>query len=296
MQQTHCKDFSAARKAGTNLWKKRVRHFLNNRLAFIGLLIIILILAAVLAAPLITSYDPLQPDFGNKMVRPCLQHPLGTDSMGRDMLSRLLYGGRTSLLIAVSSAVFSSMIGIFLGAIGGYYGGWIDKALVRISEIFMSFPQLILVMIVRVFIGVGTFNLIIIFALTGWVGTFRLVRGEYIKIKEETYIKVCESFGMGQLHIMFRQILPSVLSTAVVQFTINVPWYVMAEASLSFLGFGVPMSVPTWGTMLNAAKSISVIINSPHAWIVPCIAICSVVLAINFFGDGLRDIMDPKQQ
>lgn len=289
-------DFANAREQGTKLWKRRIRHFCNNRLALIGFIAAVLIVFCVLAAPLLTRFNPQEPDFRNQMASPSMEHILGTDNIGRDMFSRILYGGRISLLIAVASASLGSIIGVILGAIGGYYGGMVDKLIVRISEIFMSFPQLILVMIVRVFVGAGTFNLIIIFALTGWVGTFRLVRGEYISLKEETYVKVAEAFGMGKTAIMFKQILPSVISTAVVQFTINVPWYVMAEASLSFLGFGVPMSVPTWGTMLNSAKSIKVIVYNPHVWLTPVIAICLFVMAINFFGDGLRDIMDPKQQ
>lgn len=289
-------DINTYRKQGTKLWKKRLRRFVNNRLALFGMIIVSLFVFSALAAPLLTRYTPLEPNFGNAFSRPSLQHIFGTDSMGRDLFTRILYGGRISMLIAVISSAWGCLIGMILGAIGGYVGGIFDKLLVRISEIFMSFPQLILVMVVMAFIGPGTFNLILIFAVTGWTGTFRLVRAEFITRKEETYVEVCEAFGMSRLAIMFKQIMPSVLTLVMVQFTMGIPGYVMSEAGLSFLGFGVPMTVPTWGTMLNAAKSVKIILYHPNVWLIPGMAISLFVLAVNFFGDGLRDAMDPRQQ
>lgn len=285
-----------ARKYGTKLWKKKIRKFMNNRLAVFGLAVILIFVVCMILAPVLTPWDPLEPNFKAKFATPNGEHIFGTDSLGRDLFSRILYGGRISVLIALSSAFIGSTIGTVLGAIGGYFGGIVDKALVRIQEVVSCFPQLILVLIVVAFVGPGTWNLILIFAITGWTGCFRLVRSEFIARKEETYIKVCEAFGMSDLKIMFSQILPSVLTTVIVQLTMNIPGYVMQEAGLSFLGFGVEMTTPTWGTMLNAAKSASVIINNPHCWIVPGAAICLFVLAVNFFGDGLRDVMDPRQQ
>jgi peptide/nickel transport system permease protein len=287
---------SSYKKTGTKLWKKRLRRFANNKLALFGSIIVAIFVIAVLAAPLLTQYGPLEPDFGNNFASPSLDHPFGTDSMGRDMLARILYGGRVSILIAVSSSACGCIIGMILGAIGGYFGGLLDKFLVRLSELFMSFPQLILVMVVMAFIGPGTFNLILIFAITGWTGTFRLVRAEYIARKEETYVQVCDAFGMNKAAIMFKQIMPSVLTLVMIQFTMGIPGYVMSEAGLSFLGFGVPMTTPTWGTMLNAAKSIKIILYNSNVWLTPGLAISLFVLAVNFFGDGLRDAMDPRQQ
>ena len=285
-----------ARKLGTRLWKKKVRKFLNNKLAVFGLVVILVFLVMMIFAPVLTPWDPLKPNFKAKLVKPGGEHIFGTDSMGRDLFSRILYGGRTSVLIAVVSSLIGSTIGTILGAIGGYFEGFVDKLLVRIQEVVSCFPQLILVLIVVAFIGPGTWNLILIFAFTGWTGCFRLVRSEFIARKEETYVKVCEAFGMSNVKIMFSQILPSVLTTVIVQLTMNIPGYVMQEAGLSFLGFGVPMTVPTWGTMLNAAKASSILLNNPHCWLVPGLAICLFVLAVNFFGDGLRDVMDPRQQ
>lgn len=285
-----------ARKLGTKLWKKKIRKFFNNRLAVFGLLVIVAFVALMIFAPAVTPWDPLEPNFKAKLAKPGGEHLLGCDSLGRDLFARILYGGRTSVLIAVVSSLIGSTIGTILGAIGGYFEGFTDKILVRIQEVVSCFPQLILVLIVVAFIGPGTWNLILIFALTGWTGCFRLVRSEFIARKEETYVKVCEAFGMSNLKIMFSQILPSVLTTVIVQLTMNIPGYVMQEAGLSFLGFGVPMTIPTWGTMLNAAKAPNILLNYPHCWLVPGIAICLFVLAVNFFGDGLRDVMDPRQQ
>ena len=285
-----------ARKYGTKLWKKKIRKFFNNKLAVFGLVVVVVFVGMMIAAPLITKWDPLEPNFGAKLQGPSKEHLLGTDSLGRDLFSRILYGGRTSVLIAVVSSLIGSAIGTVLGAIGGYFEGIVDKTLVRLQEIVSCFPQLILVLIVVAIVGPGTWNLILIFAVTGWTGCFRLVRSEFIARKEETYVKVCEAFGMSNVKIMFSQILPSVLTTVIVQLTMNIPGYVMQEAGLSFLGFGVPMTTPTWGTMLNASKASNILINYPYCWLVPGLAICLFVLAVNFFGDGLRDVMDPRQQ
>lgn len=287
---------ASAKKLGTNLWKRRARRFLNNKLATLGLGITLIFILGTIFADVLAPYDPLAPSFGATLQTPTKEHIFGTDSMGRDLFSRILYGGRISIVIAASSSLIGSGIGTLLGAVGGYFGGWLDKFLVRLSEIFNCIPQLILVMVVMAFIGPGTFNLIIIFAMTGWTGTFRLVRAEYIARREEIYVQVCEAFGMSKVKIMFRQIMPSVMTTVVVQVTMNIPGYVMTEAGLSFLGFGVPMTTPTWGTMLNAAKTTNILLYSPHVWIVPGLAICLFVMAVNFFGDGLRDVMDPRQQ
>ena len=285
-----------ARRLGTSLRKKRIRKFCGNKLAVFGLTVIVIFLFMAVFAPFLTRYNPLEPNFGQTLKGPTAEHWFGTDSMGRDLYTRVLYGARVSILIAVASSLIANAIGVVLGAFGGYFGGLPDKALVRLSELFACFPQLIIVLIVMAFIGSGTFNLILVFAITGWTGTFRLVRAEYMSKKEETYVKACEAFGMGRLKIIFFQILPSVMTTVIIQVTMNIPGYVMSEAGLSFLGFGVPMSTPTWGTMLNAAKSMKVLLYAPGVWLVPGCAISLFVLAVNFFGDGLRDVMDPRQQ
>lgn len=279
-----------------SLFVRRMRAFARNRLAMLGSLIVGIMLVLILFAPLVSPYPPDRPDFAVKNTPPSAAHPLGTDNLGRDIFSRILYGGRMSLLIAAIGSISAALIGVVLGSAAGYFGGLVDTVLVRVSELFQTFPQLILVMMLMSFVGQGVGNLILIFSVTGWVGTFRQVRAEFLTLKEETYVEVARAFGMSRAAIMFREILPSVSTTIIIQITMALPGIILSEAGLSYLGVGVPSSVPTWGNMLNAAKSLNVIMNYWWMWVTPGLAICLFVLSVNFIGDGLRDVMDPRQQ
>lgn len=280
----------------SSLLKRNVRKFVRNKLAMLGLIVVLVIVFMCVAAPLLTEYEPSKPDFGAQTEAPSAEHLLGTDKLGRDVFSRVLYGGRISILIGVTGAFFGSAIGVILGSIAGYFGGWIDSLLIRISEVFQTFPEMILILILGAIVGQGVGNLLFIFAITGWMTTFRMVRNEFLALRSETYVQVCEAFGMSKSAIMFKQILPNVLSPVIVSTTVNIAGFILSEAGLSFLGVGVPSSVPTWGNILNAAKSIEVVSNYWWLWVVPGAVITIFVLAINFFGDGLRDVLDPKQQ
>lgn len=284
------------KSAVSSLLKKNVRKFLNNKLAVFGLVVVVIItLACIIGA--IMGVDYATPDLTNMKAAPEAGHIFGTDTIGRDLLARVLIGGCYSILIGVFCAVLSSVIGAALGAIAGYFGGWVDGVIVRISEIFQAFPQLVLVMmLVAILNQRGLGNLLFIFVVTGWMTTFRMVRNEFMSLKNETYVKVCEAFGMKRSNIMFKQILPNVMSPIIVSTTTNVAFFILQEASLSFIGLGVADSTPTWGNILNAAKSVSVVTNQWWIWVFPGLAISLFVLAINFFGDGLRDVLDPKQQ
>ena len=286
----------ASKKQGSSLLKKNIRKFVNNRLAMIGLIFVLIIVLASILAPLLTSYDPSQISLGEKNTPPGAGHILGTDQLGRDVFSRVLYGGRVSIFVSVLGALSGSLIGMVLGSIAGYFGGKTDMLLVRLSEIFQTFPEMILIMIMVAILGQGVGNLILVFSVTGWMTTFRMVRNEFLALREETYVQVCEAFGMPKTSIMFKQILPNVLSPVIVATTVNVAGFILSEAGLSFLGVGVPSSVPTWGNILNAAKSVEVVSNYWWLWAVPGVVISVFVLAVNFFGDGLRDVLDPKQQ
>jgi peptide/nickel transport system permease protein len=207
----------------------------------------------------------------------------------------MLYGGRVSIFIGLMGAVGGGLIGIILGCICGYLGGWLDKIVLRISEILMAFPQLVLVLVLVVFIGQGLWNLIFIFIFTGWTGTYRLVRGRFMSVREEYFVEACRAFGLSNGSIMFRHIFPNTLGPVIVYNTISTASYILEESALSFLGLGVQAGIATWGNIMNAAKSIDVIVNYGWLWVPPGLAISLFVLGVNFFGDGLRDIWDPTQ-
>lgn len=283
-------------QASASLLKRKIRKFMNNRLAFLGLIIVIAMTGACIIGALI-KVDYNTPNLANMKAAPSAEYLFGTDTIGRDLLARVLYGGCYSILIGVLCAVMSSLIGAALGAVAGYFGGRTDKSLIRISEVFQAFPQLVLVMMIVAIVNKrGLNNLLFIFIFTGWMTTFRMVRNEFMSLKNETYVKVCEAFGMSRTRIMFGQILPNVMSPIIVSTTTNVAFFILQEAALSFIGLGVADSTPTWGNILNAAKSISIVTGQWWIWVFPGLAITLFVLAINFLGDGLRDVLDAKQQ
>ena len=284
------------KSASASLMKKNLRKFFNNKLAVVGLVVILVMVAACIVGALM-HVDYNTPDLRNMKSAPSALHWFGTDTIGRDLFARVLYGGCYSILIGVFCAVASNIIGAALGAVAGYFGGKTDKIIVRISEVFQAFPQLVLVMMIVAIVNRrGLSNLLFIFVVTGWMTTFRMVRNEYLSLRGETYVKVCEAFGMSNSRIMFGQILPNVMTPIIVSTTTNVAFFILQEAALSFIGLGVADSTPTWGNILNAAKSVAVVTNQWWIWVFPGAAITLFVLAINFFGDGLRDALDAKQQ
>lgn len=279
----------------SSLTKRNIQKFMHNKLAIVGLTMLFIVVFLSVAAPLFTKHDPA---FNNPSIRyqpPSSEHILGTDSIGRDVWARLIYGGRFSLLIGLASAAGASLIGVILGCVSGYYGGKVDAVIVYISEIFYSFPQLLLVLILVGFAGRGWVNLILIFSFTGWKIGFRIIRSKILSLKEETFVESCRANGIGKLSIMFRHMLPNTLGPVIVGATLSTAGFVLSEAGLSFIGLGVEANLPTWGNIINSAKSFNSMQNYPILWIAPGIAISLFVLGINFFGDGLRDIYDPEQ-
>lgn len=271
-------------------WQKMV----NNRLGMIGFVIVVIMSIMAILAPLLTSFDPSAVDFSAINKAPGGEHLLGTDSIGRDLFSRLLYGGRISIFIGLVSAISTSFIGTVLGLIAGYFRGTVDSALVRLSEIIQTVPMIILVMVLVTIIGPGIRNMILVFTFTGWMTVFRIVRNEVLRLREETYIEVNKAFGISDSSIMFKQILPNTLSPIIVATTINVAFFILQETELSFLGLGVPTNISTWGTIINGAKSLTVIENQWWLWIIPGAVISIFIMSVNFFGDALRDVLDPK--
>ncbi len=284
------------KSSSSSLFRRNVRKFMNNKLALFGLIVVLVITIACIVGA-VMGIDYSTPNLPQMKKPPSAEHLFGTDTIGRDLLARVLYGGCYSILVGVFCAVLSSVIGAVLGALAGYFGGRVDKFIVRLSEIFQAFPQLVLVMmLVAILNKRGLGNLLFIFVITGWMTTFRMVRNEFMSLKSETYVKVCEAFGMSKSNIMFKQVLPNVMSPIIVSTTTNVAFFILQEAALSFIGLGVTDATPTWGNILNAAKSLSVVTDQWWIWVFPGLAISLFVLAINFLGDGLRDVLDPKQQ
>ena len=279
----------------SSLAKRNLQKFLSNKLAIMGLILLVGVIVLAVAAPLFTKYDPALNNPSIRYQAPSSEHILGTDSIGRDVWARLLYGGRFSILIGLLSAAGASIIGVALGCVSGYYGGKVDAIIVYISEIFYSFPQLLLVLILVGFAGRGWVNLILIFSLTGWIFGFRIVRSKILSLREETFVESCRANGIGGFSIMFRHMLPNTLGPVIVNGTLMTAGFVLQEAALSFIGLGVEAHIPTWGNMINAAKSMMVMQNYPVLWLAPGAAISIFVLGINFFGDGLRDVYDPGQ-
>lgn len=272
------------------------KNYLQNKVGVIGLFIVFLVTLSSIFAIQLSGQDPNLFDGMNVSKSPSMDHLMGTDQLGRDMLSRVLYGGRNSILIGVLASFLGNFIGTLLGAFAGYLGGKIDTVLIRLSELVMTFPQLVLVLIFVTFLGQGVSNVIFIFAITGWMTTFRLVRSEFMSLREEAFVEADRAFGFSKPRIIFRHLLPNTMSPIVVAFTINTAIYIIAEAGLSFLGLGVPVTTPTWGNLLAAAQAPVVVEQYWWLWVFPATAIVAFVTGVNFIGDGLRDVLDPRQR
>lgn len=274
---------------------RSVQKMFQNRLAVIGLMVFGGILLTCLLAPLIAVYDPVAPDLRSLNQPPSLQHIFGTDKLGRDVFTRTLYGGRLSMLIGLGSALIAAVIGVLLGCYGGYKGGIFDKVVLRLSEVFMSFPQLILVMMLGMIFGRGLGNLIFIFVLTGWGGVYRQARARMLSLREEEYVQSMKAFGINDFVIAYKHMLPNAIGPIVVNLTLSTAMFILDEAAMSFLGLGVPPEIATWGNILNAAQDVFTMQNYWWQWLPVGIVVSLFVISINCIGDGLRDSTDPTQ-
>ncbi len=266
----------------------------RNRLAIIGLIIVFCLVVGALLAPLIAPHDPVKPDLDSRLRAPSWAYPLGTDEIGRCILSRLIYGGRVSLLIGIVVVAVISILGTFLGLISGYTGGIVDEILMRAVDVLLAFPGLILALVISGLLGPGLLNVILALSVVGWTRYARLVRGCVMSAKEKSFVEATRALGTNNSYIMFRHILPEALSPVIVMATLGMGWAILAAAALNFLGFGVQPPTPEWGSMLNSGRSFLRI--APHLTTFPGLAIMLTVLAFNFLGDGLRDALDPRRK
>ena len=286
-------------KLGTKLTNRTLRKLTSNKLAVIGTLLFVIICLLCFGAPLFTKYDPMAFDLRAKQLAPTLEHILGTDQMGRDIWSRILYGGRISIIVGLGSALGAALLGVTLGLYVGYKGGLMDSLLIKISDIFQSIPQMVLIIIIVALVGQSMENLIIIFILTGWPGMYRMTRSKVLSLKQQEFVQALRAFGISDVKIAFKHLLPNTLGPVVVNITLSTAMFILQEASLSVLGYGVPMEIATWGNIINVITNGGTIrfdwLQYWWMWLPCALMLVLFVLAINFIGDGLRDASDPTQ-
>ena len=270
--------------------EKRVR---LQPLAAVGTLLLSIFLITGLAAPWLAPYSPASIDLAHRLDGVSAAHPAGTDELGRDTLSRLLFGARLSLAVSVSVVAVSLALGIAIGGLAGYLGGWVDTALTTFAmNTFLALPGILLAIAFAAFLGPGFSNLVLALAIGGWAGYARLVRAQVMSVRDREYVDAARALGAGGLRIFFRHILPNVVQPILVQAAIGMGGVILAEATLSFLGLGIPSPAPSWGGMLNDARLH--LFDSPRLVLFPAVAVAGAVLGFNFLGDALRDQLDPR--
>jgi peptide/nickel transport system permease protein len=268
-----------------------------NRLTVVGVAIVFVLLVVALFAPWIATHDVGATNLTIRYLPPSFEHLFGTDSTGRDIFSRVVFGARISLEVGIIVVSVSAVVGVLLGALAGYYGGWIDRVISGyVFNVFLAFPGLLLAIAMVAFLGAGLNKLIFALCIIGWVGYARLIRGQVLKVREYDFVQAARALGAGDARILLIHILPNAIQPLIVQASLGMAGAVLSEASLSFLGLGVPPPAPSWGVMIEEARDLSTLQAAPHALIFPGIAIALTVLAFNFIGDGLREYLDPKQR
>ncbi len=271
------------------------REFKKNKLAVLGLVIVILVALSAIFAPVITPYDPAQTNILKTEEPPSAEHWLGTDKVGRDIYTRLIYGGRVSIMVGLISMIISVSIGTVMGLLAGYFGGLVDTIIARLIDIFRSIPFLIIAITIASIWGPGLYRLMVIIGVLSWTGVARLVRGKVFSLREREFIQAARASGGNDLWIMFKHLLPNSMAPIIVNATLRVAYSIISEAGLTFLGLGVQPPTASWGSMLKSAQSIHVLGSMPWYWIPPGVMVLITVMGINFVGDGLRDSLDPRQ-
>lgn len=278
-------------KSSTKLALQQLK---KNKIAIIGLIIIISLAFIALFAPFIAPHDPIEQNLDKRLLSPSGEYPMGTDDLGRCLLSRIIYGARVSLQLGVIVVGIITVIGVTLGLISGYYGGIVDEIIMRLVDVVLAFPGIILALAVAGALGPGLFNVMLALAMVGWTGLARVVRSSVLSVKEKEFVESARALGCSDLHIMTRHILPNVMAPVIVLATLDMAFIILAAAGLSFLGLGAQPPTPEWGSMLNNGRAF--MRTAPHLTTFPGLAIMVAVLAFNFLGDGLRDALDPRQQ
>ena len=268
------------------------KRFLKNQVAVAGSVIVIVLFAVSLLAPWLAPHDPNAIDLANVLAPPSGGHPFGTDPLGRDVLSRMIWGAGISLKVGFVATGIAILIGTILGALSGYYGRWVDAVIMRFVDIMLCFPAFFLILAVIAILEPSIWNIMIVIGLTGWMGVTRLVRADFISLKERDFVQAARVIGAGDLRIIFLHILPNAMASVLVTATLGVAGAILTESALSFLGIGVQPPTPSWGNILTVGKD-----NIDIAWwlsFYPGLAILTTVLGYNLLGEGIRDALDPR--
>jgi peptide/nickel transport system permease protein len=271
-----------------------LRRIGKHNLALVGLIILIPMFFCALFAPFVSLHNPIEPDLKNVLSPPSFSHPFGTDTLGRDVFARVVYGSRISLLVGFVSVGIATLIGLFIGSISGYYGGMIDELIMRFVDLMMCFPTFFLILAVIALLEPSIWNIMIVIGLTNWMGIARLVRAEILSIKSKEFVLAAKAQGFSEYRIIFKHVLPNALSPVYVVATLGIGGAILTESALSFLGIGIQPPTPSWGNILTQAKD-----NIEVAWwlsLYPGLAIFLTVMGYNLFGEGLRDIFDPRRR
>jgi peptide/nickel transport system permease protein len=291
--------------AGTSGWaatrhvsmsRRVVMRFLRHRLAVFGGAVLVLLVIMALFAPIIAGQDPYYQDYSAIKQPPSREHILGTDALGRDMWARIVYATRVSLSVGLVAVAIYTVIGTILGAIAGYYGGTVDATVMRLTDVVMCFPMLIIIITVVAMVGPSLFNIMAVIGLIAWPSIARLVRGQFLSLREQEFVAAAHCLGVPAGRIIRSHLLPNCVGPITVAATFGMAGAILTEASLSFLGLGVPPPEPSWGQMLTEAQKLSILAGMPWLWIPPGVMIALTVLSVNFVGDGLRDALDPQSR
>jgi peptide/nickel transport system permease protein len=278
------------------LWSDAWGQFRKHHLALAGLVVLVAIVAGTIVGPMAIGYDPERIDFKAKNQPPSLDHPMGTDELGRDQLVRVLDGGRISLSVALAAVAVAMTAGVLIGVAAGYMGGAVDNLLMRLVDVFYSMPGLFVVILLLTLVGQGFWTIVIAIGVLRWMGTARLVRGSFLSLKKMEFVEAARAIGVPGYRIAFRHMLPNALSPIIVAATLGIAGAILTESALSFLGLGFQPPQATWGRMLEEAQSV--VISKGHWWrgFFPGLMIFLTVLSVNYVGDGLRDAVDPRRK
>jgi len=275
---------------GKIIWKR----FRRNKIALVGSVILLLLVILAILAPVLTPYERDAIDLRNQEEPPSSENLFGTDRQGRDLLTRNLYGGRISLTVGLVASSLQMVIGVVMGSLAGYYGRWLDTVIMRITDMVISFPFLALAITAAAILGPSIYNTMLIIGLLSWTETCRLVRGQFLSIKQMEYIEAAKATGASEFRLIWRHMMPNAMAPILISATLIMATAILVEAALSYLGLGVQPPIPSWGNILEPARSMTVLMNMWWLWLPPGFLIFISVLSINLVGDGLRDALDPR--